>query len=40
LISIDIPPGGTLAHVRSILEAGMARRQWDYEEATLGESVQ
>ena len=40
LISVDVPPGGTLTHVRPILETGMVRGQWDYEEATLGESIQ
>jgi hypothetical protein len=40
LISVDVPPVTTLADVRSLLEAGTARGEWDYEEATLAESIQ
>jgi len=39
LISIDVPPDTVLADVRSVLEAGMTRGEWGYEEASLGESV-
>src|SRR5262249_15631662 len=39
LISVDVPPDTVLADVRSMLEEGMTRGDWDYEEATLRESV-
>ena len=40
LISVDVPPEVALAEVRSILDEGQGRELWDYEEATLGHSVQ
>ena len=39
LISVDVPPDTVLADVRSVLEGGRTRGEWDYEEATLRESV-
>jgi hypothetical protein len=39
LISVDVPPGLAVANVRVILDAGVARGVWDYEEATLADSV-
>jgi hypothetical protein len=40
LISVDVPPDVALADVRSVLDVGQNQQLWDYEEATLGHSVQ
>ena len=39
LISVDVPPDTVLSDVRSVLDGGMTRGEWDYEEATLRDSV-
>ena len=39
LISVDVPPDAVLADVRSVLDGGSTRGEWDYEKATLRESV-
>ena len=39
LISVDVPPDAVLADVRLVLDGGMTRGEWDYEKATLRESV-